>query len=202
MDMFEPVRLKSEEFSELVSGLERAFSSHAAALVMDERLSGAELEVLDWDKTGLDKDAIEKYREIVQYFDQLVVFAFAQAPNDVISDWAARYDASLKEEAISRVDIMRSDLPSLQNLWDAKTSSVIPILSSLGYEIVAATDVDGGADKSVILRLSASKVNVLGQVDRYSTQSVTMRLWPSDLVLLKDQIDHTLETHLDQGGQP
>lgn len=201
MDMFEPVRLKSEEFSQLVSGLERAFSNHAAALVMDERLSGAELEVLDWDATGLGKDAVEKYREVVQYFDQLILFAFADAPDEVISDWAAHYDASLKDEAKKRIETMRSDMPSLQSLWDAKTSSVIPVLSSLGYEIVT-TEANDEADRSVILSMSASKVSILGRVDRHSTQSITMRLWPSDLVLLKDQIDHTLETHFDKGEQP
>lgn len=200
MDMFEPVRLKNEEFSQLVSGLERAFSNHAAALVMDERLPSAELEVLDWDETGLDKDAVEKYREVVQYFDQLVLFAFAYAPNEVIADWAARYDASLKDEAIKRIDAMRSDMPSLQSLWDAKTASVIPVLSSLGYEVVR-TEVNDEADRSVILSMSASKVSVLGRVDKYSTQTITMRLWPSDLALLKDQIDHALEAHFDEGGQ-
>ncbi len=200
--MFEPVRLKSQEFSQLILGLERAFSRHAAALVVDERLPSAEVEVLDWEETGLDEKAVEKYREVVDYLDQVILFAFADAPDQVVSDWASAYDASLKDEALKRIEAMRSSMPLLRDLWDAKVSSVIPILSSVAYEIITVEGEDDGSARSVILSLGASKLGILGRVDKNSTQTVALRLWPSDLKLLKREIDHVLKAHFDQEGGP
>lgn len=197
-DMFEPIRLKGEEFSQLITGLERAFSRDAAALVVDERLPTAEVDVLDWEETGLDEKAAERYREVVNYLDQVILFAFADAPDQVIHEWASYYDASLKDEALKRVEAIRSSMPVLRELWDAKASSVIPILTSVAYEIIAIEDEDDSAARSVILSLSASKLSPLGRVDKNSTQSVTFRLWPSDLKILKREIDHVLSVHFDQ----
>ncbi len=201
-DMFEPIRLKEEEFSQLIAGVERAFSRHAAALVLDERLPTAEVEVLDWDETGLDEKAAEKYREVVNYLDQVILFAFAEAPDQVVHDWASSYDASLKDEALKRVEAVRSSMPVLRDLWDAKASSIIPILSSVAYDIITVEGEDERIARSVILSLSASKLGPLGRVDKDSTQSVTFRLWPSDLKVLRREIDHVLKAHFDQEGEP
>jgi len=193
-DMFEPVRLKSEEFSQLIMGVERAFSRHAAALVVDERLPSPEIEVLDWEETELDKETVEKYRIVIDYFDQLMLFAFADAPDQVVSEWANGYDPSLKDEALKRVEVVRSSMPLLRDLWDAKVSSVIPILSSVAYDIITVEGEDSTA-KSVILNLSAAKLSIFGRVDKSSAQSVILRLWPNDLKLLKREIDHLLKDH-------
>jgi hypothetical protein len=196
-DLFEPLRLKTEEFSELITGLERAFSRHAAALINDERLQSPEVEVLDWKETGFSEETVEKFRQVVTYLDQLIVFAFADAPDEIVAEWAGRFDASLKDEAVKRVGIMRDDMPSLRSLWEAKTSSVVPLLGSVGYEVVTS-EADGTAnDKSLILSFSASKYSILGRVDTKSTQSITVRLWRSDLILLKREIEHVLKDHFD-----
>jgi hypothetical protein len=200
-DMFEPVRLRSEEFSELVSGLEMAFSHHAAALVTDERLPSAEVQILDWEETGLNEEAVNKYREITAYLDQMILFAFADAPDQVISEWASSYDASLKDEALKRVGAIRTNMPSLRSLWDAKTLSVIPVLGSVAYEVVTTEGEGDNSDRTVILSISATKINSLGRVERNFIRSITVRLWPSDLILLKQEIDHALEAHFNE-GQP
>lgn len=199
--MFEPVRLKSEEFSQLVLGLERAFSRHAAALVVDERLPSAEIEVLDWEETGLEEEAVARYREVVEYLDQLLLFAFADAPTKVVADWADTYDASLRDEAVQRIETMRNNMPSLRDLWDAKVSSVVPILSSLAYEVITSESEDDVSARSVLLSMSASRLGILGRVDKSSTQMLAFRLWPSDLRLLRREIDHVLEVHFGKEGE-
>jgi hypothetical protein len=189
-DMFEPLRLSNEEFVELISGLEQAFSRRAAALVTDERLASAEVDVLDWEETGFNKDAIEKYEQPANYLYQMLLFAFADAPNRVISQWARTYDDSLQEEAVRRVGLIREGMPSLRRLWESKNSSVIPILGSVAYEIVDSLAARDETDRTVILSIAASRYGVLGRAEGTSVQNITIRLWPSDLVLLKREIDH------------
>jgi len=197
-DLFEPVRLEGPDFQNLLELLEKAFSVHAAALVANEQSSVPTVEVLDRARTGLTDETWKRLQKAVDYFDQMMLFAFEDAPDDLISRWARDYDESLQDEAVKRVSLIRDRMPTLRRLWEAKRSSVVPILSSFDYEVVRGTD---SSDSNVLLAITVSRQPFLARSARSRTESITVRLWPSDIALLKREIDHILETHFRRDDQ-
>lgn len=184
-DFFEPLRLDLDEFTELVQALDLGIGRSAVALVVDDRYGYRELEVFDPSAIGWSTEQWGRFEPIVQDLDQLMVFAFADAPRSTIESWAkdASEDAQV---ALDKVQVMRDKMPRLAKLWQAKTDSIAPTLSSLRYEL-QSSPADGAGECT--LYLSASISGLTGRIVPGSVERVSMKLWPSDLARLKRTID-------------
>ncbi len=200
-DLFEPVRLEGTDFQNLLELLEKAFSLYAAALVADEQSPVPTIEILDQTRAGFTDEAWERLQTAVESFHQMMLFAFEDAPDDLISRWARDYEESLQDEAVKRVRLIRDRMPTLRRLWESKRSSVVPILNSFDYEVIYSSE---SSDANILLAITVSRQPFLARSARSRTDSITIRLWPSDVALLKREIDHILEAHFrlgDQGGE-
>jgi hypothetical protein len=193
-DLFEPVRLSREAFVDLIKKVDQAFANNAAALVVDERYGLREVEVIDPTAAGFSDETWPELQPAVNYLDQLMLFAFDDAPDTVISTWAREYDSNLVHETIERVKIMRQAMPVLEGLWQAKSASVVPILNNFEYEVLTEIQQQGEMQEpSVLAYLSVSRTGLYSRPDRNTIERVTFRLFASDIVLLKQALDHAFE---------
>lgn len=183
-DYLAAVRLHEGDFVSLVQGVEDAFARGGAALVGDARLQLRWIEIIDADDI-FSSEEWERFEEIIINLDYLVYFAFGRPSDDTIRAWATQLEPELSDQTISRVEVMRELMPTLEGIYSFKVRSVVPMLNVPDYQVQFAHDAE---EPHVDLLVSASLTDSLGVVDRRGTQRLLMRLLPSDIAFLQDTL--------------
>lgn len=196
VDLFEPVRLPRPAFEELVRQVDAAIENHSMGLILSEDAPYRSLQPL----IGASKPEIPgiiDYGQIVDSLDQILLFAFEDAPDDVIERWARGKDEHLVEEAVSRVSFVRNNMPNLEELWTEKSSSIVPPLTGFKYDVLRD---EYGTGIAAVVYLAASRVNIAGIPDSHDSTRIRLQLWPSDVQLLIDELEHLKSGHMSQKG--
>jgi hypothetical protein len=171
-----PVVIPQERFAGLVDQLEQATRSNFATVTFDATYGYWFLDVFDRERVQLpDQDWT-----VVDNLNQLLSFAFDDAPDDYIQQWATEADARFADETIRRVNYLRSRMTALGSLWRAKTESVMPILARPEYEI--ALDPKGN-QSSFVIALTAWTGGTY-RLELAEKKTLTVRLYPNDLAHL------------------
>jgi hypothetical protein len=190
VDLYAPLRLPRPAFELLLVRLDEAVPKNAVRLLLHEDVSYRELVITRGDLVDLVDLKVESPEAEVKFLDQVLLFAFENAPDEVIADWASSYDEELVDEAVSRVRFARENMPNLGELWREKSTSVVPPLVGFGFDVVHDKT---GRGKSASLYLSAGRVSLFGRPDKSDMTRLRVQLWPDDVVFLVEGLTHMLE---------
>jgi hypothetical protein len=194
LEPVDPVLLPLEEFEALVSKVNQAFERDAAALIVG-RLGAREIEVFDPQRAGFGGEW-SRLRPVVLQLDQLLVLAFEAAPEEVVSEWAAEYsngssDEDLGDDVNRRVEILRTNAPALQRVWEAKSRSVLPGLGLPMYRVVREVGVGPSPPAQVLLSLALSPARL--NDSPAPVAETTLELTRSDVALLQHILGEVIE---------
>jgi hypothetical protein len=138
---------------------------------------------------------------MIDDLDQVLFFAFEDAPEEVVRGWAREHDPALEEEAFRRVVFIRETMTNLGELWEAKSASIIPPLVGVKYDAIRDSD---GRMTALALYLAAARITDLGRPDLTDSVRLRVQLWPADVDMLIGELARLREDHLDEqrrGGE-
>jgi hypothetical protein len=195
-DFYTPVQIPRDAFDLLISRVDEAVGNHAIALVLNEdfpfrALDPIEMTSINFASIDLKEDPLD----VVEYLDQLMYFAFEEAPREVIASWGNQDSRGLGDEAADRALFMRRNMPKLRSLWDSKSNALIPPLIHFEYD--AATTASG--DRYANIYFAASRISRTGAPDKSDMHRVRFQVWPSDVRLLIRELEHLAFAHLIDG---
>jgi hypothetical protein len=193
-DFFAPVTLPLPAFEKLVERVDDGIREHAIALVLHEDFPFRTLDILDPDHLDLDDLGIDDPSSQIDSLDQLLLFAFESAPERVIRAWAKERNEGLSDEAVKRVQLIRTSMPSLDELWNEKSNSIVPPLIGLSYDIIRD---EQGRAKAATMYLSAGRISSTGRPDALDAVRLRLQLWPADIDLLIRELEHIRIDHLE-----
>lgn len=194
VDLAAPLKLPRDVFDSFIAEVDRLVATHDVALELTEDVPYRVLRFVGeqtYDLAGLGG---EQSSRMLDSLDQMTLFAFEAAPDDVIQKWGER-EARLGEEARARVRQMRETMVALAGLWSEKSNSVTPPLVGVRYEPIRESD---GTIASWILYLSAARISLNGTPDRSDASKVRLQLWPADVQMLIDELQHMLSGHVER----
>jgi hypothetical protein len=194
VDFFAPIRLPFDAFEQLVSLTDQGVGSHAIALRLEEDLPFRALEIVQ----PLGEASPANFASLIDDLDQVLFFAFEGAPEEVIRAWARDRDMDLQEEALRRVEYVRKNMPNLADLWDEKSTSIVPPLVGLRYDLVCD---GGGSVTAAIMYMSAARINGIGRPDLTDAIRLRFQLWPGDVDLLIAELQHLRDAHFGDGDR-
>jgi hypothetical protein len=192
-DFFTPVQIQRAAFDVLIRRVDEAVSKHAVALVLNEDFPFRGLDPVS--PTAIDLSGLELEQDpldIVNYLDQLMYFAFEEAPDEVIASWANDFDKELSREAVDRVKFIYANMPALLELWNAKSNSILPPLINFGYDVT--TTLSGNRHAS--LYFAVARIAETGRPDKTDVSRLRVQLWPSDVRILIRELEHLWSAHL------
>ena len=191
-NFFMPIGLPRAAFEALVLRIDDGVRRHLVALVLNEDFPYRALHILNdsfnLGDVGVDDDP----EEVVYLLDQILVFAFEDAPDEVIRSWAKENDETRQDEAVSRVLFVRNNMINVGKLWSAKSNSLTPPVTAFKYDVVRG---DNGAPEAVVVYLAATRIDDMGRPDRTDSTRLRVQLWPADLQLIIDELEHVRNRH-------
>jgi hypothetical protein len=128
----------------------------------------------------------------------MMFFALEHAPDDVITEWATEHDVDLVNEAVERVGYIRKNMPNLTRLWQGKSTSVVPPMISMDYDVVHNSE---GETTGACVYISAGRIAAIGRPDLTDANRIRFRLWPSDVEYLILQLERLRHTYFVEAGQ-
>lgn len=198
VDFSTPVRMARPAFELMLARVDEAIARYDVALWLHEdypfrSLYSVSSTAIDYSNINSDDDP----QEIVNNLDQLIYFAFDDAPEEVVSSWIGEYDGDLEGEAIDRVNYARNNMPNLARLWSAKNNSIIRPLVEFGYDV---NDSGSSATPRASIYIAASRIDMSdGTPDKSDIARLRVQLWPADIRVLINELNHLWQAHLSDG---
>ncbi len=197
-DFFAPVRLPLETFNELISRTDEGVGNHTIALIISENVSFRALDIVRPESLGLHPSEYERVSKMVDDLDQMLFFAFEDAPDEIVTEWASERDKSLAEEAVRRVRHIRREMINLSRLWEEKSTSIISPMIGVDYDVLHD---EKGAATSAIMYISAARIGGLGRPDLTDANRIRFQIWPADVEYLMNQLEHLRHAHFAKGNR-
>lgn len=144
------LRMSAEEFTKLLAGLNQAFVADRAAIVWSEEGSAHEVNVFD--DGEIDRTTLSELREFAASVDQLLVFAFSDAPESVVEDWGDEHGDGLGKIAVERSRALADDAPDLRNEWSIRFDGIGNVLGAVETRMVYSFE---SSDFRLMLHLGA-----------------------------------------------
>jgi hypothetical protein len=199
-DFYTPVGIPRPVFDQLIVRLDKAVGEHGVALVLNENFPFRALDPIRANSIDLSGLQIDNADEVVENLDQLLYFAFEDAPRDVVASWANDGEADLADEAFERVRFIRDNMPELAALWYAKSDSLIPPLIRFSYDAIPSEE---GSSNTAVIYLAAAGIGPGARPDKTDIVRLRVQLWPSDVRLLAREFEHLWHAHLaESSDQP
>ncbi|MGW0507574.1 hypothetical protein [Micromonospora sp. NPDC003241] len=193
-DFFAPVKIPRSAFERLVAQVDDGVGRNAIALVLHEDFPYRALHVVDEDDFAIDRN--DDFLPLVDMLDQILFFAFEQAPEGIVRSWAKGKDEELEDEAVQRVLHVRENMPNLASLWIQKSTSIVPPMIGMSHEIVRD---EAGRGVAASLYLSASRISAMGRADLTSATRLRVQLWPADVNALIRELEDIRDSYLAPG---
>lgn len=103
-------------FRESVDQLEEAFGNGCATFYWSEAAASHKVAVFSWDGCDVPSPSLHTFASAI---DQLVIFAFGAAPDDVIRQWGEDHVESSGPLAITFAGYLRENAPTAQREWQS-----------------------------------------------------------------------------------
>lgn len=127
----------AEELHEFIDKVDEAIAAGSCALYFDATFQVINLELFALDGTRFTEDEWDNVASDVDSLDQLMVFAFGDAPREFVVEWAS---GVVEEGAVERladlVDYMRDNMPALAGEWQARRGQLAPSIGDISASVV------------------------------------------------------------------
>lgn len=192
-DQFAPIRLSDDDFRFLCSEIETGIAVSEIGL---RPLFGSKINPFElYSQPGAsvfstveDSDRLEDFETAMLFLDSVMLYAFEEAPDDVIRTWAEDFDAKMADDAVARVHLAASLLLNTKRLWESKTHSRLPILGRISYEFIQS---DVLVEPSALVTFEPGRY-IAFRIERDSHSEVTVRMWEDDVRDLRNSLDEIL----------
>jgi len=135
----ELLKMSDEAFQDRIAALDQAFASQSAAFFFNSQDGSHTIDLFRMDGTGVsDDDEYQLLRDFARDLDQLVIFAFSDAPDSVAHEWGEVHGEGLGDMAVHRASVMVDKMPNALRAWEFRQSAPGRILGDLSSVIVFA----------------------------------------------------------------
>lgn len=164
-----------DDFNAVVRKVEAAFSGGFAAYYYSTSSSSHLIDVFDPQGAEFTASEWQRWGAGVAGMDQLVIFAFADAPDTVVESWGKEHGDRLGAVAVARVHQMRDNMSSAAQEWGKRSRSPGNIVGDLTVDVVYNPNL---MDAQGLLRVdsfipSGTRRTPIGSSRHYLTAVVT-----------------------------
>lgn len=200
-DFFDPIRLPPPEFEALIQRVDRAFRVGAATLV-GSVFGTPEVDVFDPRTAGFSDEEWERLQPVVQNLDQIIEFAYDDAPHRDVAEWVASYVTDpdeaqlLMQRTLDCLDVLRKRGENIFRTWRAKIRSILPILGPPRSRLVRGVS-SGQVELQFVLTASTARPGPIA----VPVQEFVVQLLPSDIAMLQHLLAKAAEELAAAHGQ-
>jgi hypothetical protein len=196
----ELVKMPIDDFKRLIANLDDAFANGHGAIFYDSDLAGTSIDLFAGAGTQFTEAEWTIVQDQRQILDQLLVFAFEDAPDYVVAGWAEsdeedvdddNDDADLGADLVERVRLMVKGLPHIQSEWVARRHAVTNVIGDFNLRVIFEPETRRSTG---LLRVDSFRPTGIRMSPLASTRShFEVSVTKSDLHRIRAKIDIALE---------
>ena len=134
------LRWDEADFRDMAKRLNAAFRKGAAAFFYDRRVGAHSIDVFDPLQAGYSPEDWAIHGEVISDLYQYLIFAFADAPDDVVRRWAENHDEKLGDVAVERLRVLREETPDVYTEWHQRFTSVASVVGDIQAQVIFTPD--------------------------------------------------------------